>query len=106
MSWTVFVSPEDLAKMKRYHELRRKEGGGAPDSYEFTFVDRQGQTRDVFLSIALIPGTMISVASLMDISKGRRGKRPCARARNGSATWLDFFPRRSSKPTNRGDSPS
>ncbi len=75
MSWTVFVSPEDLAKMKRYHELRRKEGGGAPDSYEFTFVDRQGQTRDVFLSIALIPGTMISVASLMDISERKKGEK-------------------------------
>jgi len=75
MSWTVFVSPDDLARMRRYHELRRKEGGVAPDSYEFTFVDRQGRTRDVFLSIALIPGTMISVASLMDITERKKAEK-------------------------------
>ena len=74
MSWTVFVSPDDLARMRRYHDLRRKEGGVAPDSYEFTFIDQNGKPREVFLSIALIPGTMISVASLMDISERKKAE--------------------------------
>ena len=68
MKWTVFVSQESVEKMKKYHDMRRQIPGSAPSSYEFRFINRQGDIRDIFLSIALISGTKVSVASLMDIT--------------------------------------
>ena len=72
MSWTTFVDKEDLEKMRQYHEMRRIEQGSAPESYEFRFINRNGEKRDIFLSIAIIPGTKVSVASLMDITERKQ----------------------------------
>jgi two-component system, cell cycle sensor histidine kinase and response regulator CckA len=71
MSWTVFIHPEDLQKMKTYHKIRRVNSGVAPSSYEFRFLNRQGDILYLFLSIALIPDSKESVASLVDLT-GRK----------------------------------
>ncbi len=68
-SWTEFVAKEDLERMRKYHSERRKEGISAPTSYEFRFTDREGTTKNVFLSVDLIPGTNQTTASLLDITK-------------------------------------
>ena len=67
-SWTEFVVPDDLERMKEYHRLRRVDAEAAPTNYEFRFVDRQGQVRDCFLTVDMIPGTRKSVASVLDIT--------------------------------------
>ncbi len=72
--WTDFVVPEDLERMKKYHYQRREKGGAAPTEYEFRFIDKQGNIKDVFLKIAMIPGTKRSVASLMDITDRKRAE--------------------------------
>jgi PAS domain S-box-containing protein len=69
ISWTSFVDKEDLARMRQYHEMRRKESGSAPESYEFRFINRNGVMKYIFLTIAMIPGTNDSIASLMDITE-------------------------------------
>jgi PAS domain S-box-containing protein len=68
MKWTEFVIPEDLEKMKEYHLLRRKEKESALTSYEFSFRDKLGGIKNVWLNIGMIPGTKKSVASLTDIT--------------------------------------
>lgn len=73
-SWTEFVATDDLPRMKEYHALRRNEPGAAPGGYEFRFVDRQGGVRDVFLTVAMIPDTGRSVASLLDITDRKRAE--------------------------------
>lgn len=65
--WTEFVLPEDLSRMKTYHQARRT-GGKAPTEYEFRSIDKHGQVKDLYLKIGLIPGTQKSVASLIDIT--------------------------------------
>jgi len=67
LSWTKFVHPEDLKRMKAYHYARRK-GEKAPKRYEFRFVDREGNVKNILLMIDLIPGTKKTVASLLDIT--------------------------------------
>jgi len=74
MRWTDFVVKEDLERMKRYHYERREPGGKAPTEYEFGFVDKQGNTKNISLKIGIIPGTKTSVASLMDITSHKRAK--------------------------------
>ena len=67
MSWTQLVHPEDLEWMRSYHYARR-EGKEAPKKYEFRFIDREGDAKNIFITIDMIPGTKKSVASLMDIT--------------------------------------
>ena len=73
-SWTEFVVKDDLAGMKEYHRVRRVDPTAAPRNYEFRFIDRQGNVRDIFLAIAMIPGTKKSVASLLDITERKRAE--------------------------------
>ncbi len=68
MEWTVFVHKEDLQKMLKQHELRRKNRQRALRKYEFRFINKQGEQKNVLLTIDIIPGTKQSVASLTDIS--------------------------------------
>jgi len=76
MKWAEFVIPEDLEKMKEYHLLRRKEKGSALTSYEFSFRDKLGEIKNIWLKVGMIPGTKKSVASLTDITdrKAYEGK--------------------------------
>jgi PAS domain S-box-containing protein len=71
-SWTEFVDPQDLAKMKTYHADRRKEGAHAPRTYEFGFVDAGGNLKHVVNTTTMIPGTKDSIASLIDISERKK----------------------------------
>ncbi len=66
--WFEFVSEGDADKLKEYHKLRL-ENKEAPSSYEFQFVDRNGNIRDIYITVALIPGTRKYVASLLDITE-------------------------------------
>jgi len=72
--WTEFVVKDDLEGMKEYHRLRRIDPKAVPRQYEFRFINKQGEVRDVFVSVNMIPGTKNSVASLLDISERKRAE--------------------------------
>ncbi len=72
MRWTDFVVEEDLKKVKEYHIKRRENGKGVPAKYEFRFVGRQGDIKDMFLLVEMIPGTKRSICSLTDITALRK----------------------------------
>lgn len=78
LSWTVFVADQDLERMKAFHYARRGNSpdalSDAPGEYAFTFIDRKGGTKDIFLDIGMIPGTKKSVASLLDVTQRRRSE--------------------------------
>jgi PAS domain S-box-containing protein len=74
-SWKDFVPEEDRAVMKEYHQLRRVSPSAAPGSYETRFLDREGNIRDVLATVAMIPGTKKSVASLTDITDRKHAER-------------------------------
>ncbi len=75
-SWTEFIVPEDLARMKRQHKLRRIDRSSALKHYEFEFMNRNNEIKNIFLVIDMIAGTRQSVASLLDITE-----RKCAENR-------------------------
>lgn len=70
--WTEFVVNEDRERMKAYHTLRRKDPDSVPRNYEFGFIDSWGRVRDVYLTVAMIPGTNKSVASFSDITERKQ----------------------------------
>jgi len=68
-SWTEFIVKEDLDWMLGQHRMRR-EGGGRPlRNYEFRFITKSGDIRNIFLTVDMIPGTKQSVTSLLDITE-------------------------------------
>lgn len=67
-----FVSDEDKAIIEKYHNIRRTDAGLAPRNYEFRFTGKEGVVRDIFMTVAMIPGTQKSVASLTDITERRK----------------------------------
>ena len=75
MKWTNFIIPEDLEKMEKYHIARRKTGGKAATEYEFHFIDRKGNIKDIFLKVGMIPRTKKSIASLMDITERKEAEK-------------------------------
>jgi two-component system cell cycle sensor histidine kinase/response regulator CckA len=73
-SWTEFVVKEDLERTIKNHRERRINSKLAPNKYEFRLIDRNGSIRDVLLTIAMIPGTKRSIASLLDITEHRQSE--------------------------------
>ncbi len=72
MSWTSFIHPDDLEIMKTYHTMRRTVGGSAPATYEFRYINRLGEIRDIFINVAMLPETKESVASLVDLTERKQ----------------------------------
>lgn len=68
-SWTEFVVKEDLERMRSQHQLRRENRDQALKQYEFRFMTKDGDIRNILLTIDIIPGTKRSVASLIDITE-------------------------------------
>ena len=71
-SWLEFAAEKDRDRMLRYHNQRRMNPAAAPSRYEFRFVDRKGDVKDVLVTISMIPGTRRSVSSHADITELKR----------------------------------
>jgi PAS domain S-box-containing protein len=70
MSWKDFVAfDSELQVMQSHHDQRRVDPQKVPQEYEFHFRDREGNVKNVSVTIDIIPGTWKSVASLMDITE-------------------------------------
>jgi len=77
-SWTEFIAPEDVERMKKYHYDRRLKDGLAPRRYEFKFMRRNGEIRNMICTVAMIPGTKKSIASFMDITERTKAEEALA----------------------------
>ncbi len=89
-SWTEFVVKEDLERMKKYHYDRRAKPEAAPKNYEFRFIDRFGNIKDIYLTISMIPGTEKSIASLIDITDRKKAKMTILAEREKIKEYLDI----------------
>lgn len=70
--WMEFIVDEDRDRMEEYHRLRRLNPTAAPKNYEFRMIDRNGNIKDVMLTVSLVPETKKSIASLSDITERKR----------------------------------
>lgn len=72
--WFELVHPDDRERMKKFHVLRRMNPELAPRNYEFKLINKQGETRNVMLTIAMIPSTRQSVTSILDITDQKKAE--------------------------------
>ncbi|ADZ09978.1 signal transduction histidine kinase [Methanobacterium lacus] len=66
--WTDFVAKTDLNRLKNYFEMRMK-SESAPKKYETKLINKAGNVKDIFVTIARIPGTEKELASILDITE-------------------------------------
>lgn len=64
--WRQFVDDKFLPMMDRYHKARRIKPESAPRNYEFDFIDSRGSLRNIYATVAMIPGTKKSLVSLQE----------------------------------------
>ena len=69
--WKEFISEDDIEKMMRYHEDRLKGAEEPPSRYTFKFVNRFGDTRDIFVQVGEMPDSEKEISSWMDITDYR-----------------------------------
>jgi PAS domain S-box-containing protein len=69
MRWVDFVHPDDLSWMIEQNRTRLKDESRALPHYEFRFITRSGDIRDIYLTIGVIPNKKRSIASLLDITE-------------------------------------
>jgi len=91
-SWTEFVVDKDLDRMKKYHYGRRAGKKNVPESYEFRFVDKSGDVKDVFLAISMIPETKKSVASIINVTNRKKAEQALKASKEKYANLIRSSP--------------
>jgi len=74
MSWTVFIDPDDVERLKQYHYARRNDPSSAPGVYECRMIGGDTSVRYCIVNVRMIPGTTNSVVSLVDITARRKAE--------------------------------
>ncbi|MBI5679791.1 MAG: PAS domain S-box protein [Methanobacterium sp.] len=73
MRWMDFVvDKEDIKRMEKYNKVFKPED--VPRNYEFKFFNKIGEVKDVFITVALIPGTKKRLVSLLDITERKQSR--------------------------------
>ncbi len=74
MKWTDFVHPDYKEFMKKQHYLRRKNEKAAEQSYESKCITRSGEIRDAYISVAMMPDMVNSIASMTDLTEQKKAE--------------------------------
>lgn len=79
-AWTVFVQGEDGKRMRDYHRRRRIHPESVPRTYECRLRNKAGEDKIAMMTVAMIPGTSQSIASIRDITKRRMAQKALKRS--------------------------
>jgi PAS domain S-box-containing protein len=70
--WMEFIAGDDLERMEEYYRKWAVDTNSVPGSCECRIADRRGNIKDVFVTVAMIPGTRIGIASLLNITERKK----------------------------------
>ncbi|MEN6616053.1 MAG: PAS domain S-box protein, partial [Syntrophorhabdus sp.] len=91
--WTELVArKDDLERMLEYHRLRCIDPQSAPHTYEFQLVDRQGQIKDIVVTVTPMPGSKQTLALLEDITNHKKLEVDLQESKRWLADIIDFLP--------------
>jgi two-component system, cell cycle sensor histidine kinase and response regulator CckA len=83
------IQKDDLEMMVEYHKLRRIDPNKAPGSYEARLVDKDGNIRNIWITVDMIPATKQSVGSLMDVTDQKRIEKALRESENKYRTLIE-----------------
>ncbi len=75
MKWISFISENDVDMVQRYHFDRREDSGSAPSEYECQIIDRDGNLKNIFIKVGLLPEPGRTIASIIDITSLKETER-------------------------------
>ena len=75
MLWTQFVDPLSLPYVKKIHRERCLNPSRAPKRYESRACRKDGEVRDVMVTVAMLPESREYVVSMIDISEQKAAER-------------------------------
>ncbi|MEN6624256.1 MAG: PAS domain S-box protein, partial [Smithella sp.] len=91
-SWTDFFVEEDVKRMLNYHRLRRTGHDDVPRKYECRLKNKNGNIRDIAISVDMIPSTKESIASLHDITDRKQAERTLQESQQRLTGIIEFLP--------------
>ena len=71
-SWIDLIAEEDLEMVRNYHSLRKINPDSVPQNYETKLINKQGDIKEVYMTVALIPNTKNRVVSFLDITERKK----------------------------------
>ncbi len=74
MKWTDLVASDHVEFMTNQHKIRRKKSGQALTTYEFKYKRKSGSINAGLITVGMIAGTDLSIASITDISELKKTK--------------------------------
>ncbi|MGP8152935.1 MAG: PAS domain S-box protein [Smithella sp.] len=73
-SWTQYIPPKDLERLKEYNQRRLINPQDAPDKYETRFYRKNGETGTCLMSVAFIPNIKKILVSFVDITERKQAE--------------------------------
>lgn len=86
--WDYFISPSDLAMIKRNHRERLVDPSVPPRQYECSITTKNGDIKHIYLTATIIPGTKKSLVSMVDITDRKKAE---AALRKSNALLQELF---------------
>ncbi|GEM_PF-814275 len=74
MKWVEVVHPDSVDFMIRQHRIRRFNENAALSGYECQYLTKKGEIRNGFITVAMIPGSSSSIASITDLTELKRAE--------------------------------
>jgi len=68
-TWLRHIVPGDQERLREYNRHRFTDPENAPDKYEFSFINKEGEIVHAMMSVAPVPGMRKIIASFTDISR-------------------------------------
>ncbi len=75
MSFKDFLVKSEVEKVTRYHHVRRHEKDSVPSFYESKIVTKFGDTRDLLITVEMMPNSSKSIVSALDITNYKKNLR-------------------------------
>lgn len=91
MKWSQFVAPQDNERMQSYHFGRRRKEAGIPTEYECRIIDRNGRLKYIDMQVGMIPDSMHSIASFMDITKRKLAEEQLRESESRLSAIIEAF---------------
>jgi len=89
MTFVDILSEKEKQRIIGYHEARRR-GVGAPNFYENKIRRKDGEIRNILVTVGLVPGTKKSIGSLIDITEMKKLQRELSESEERYRTLFQY----------------
>ena len=97
-SWTKFIHPDDIERLREYNIRRLQNSGDAPQTYEFSFFKKSGETMTALASVSNVLSDKRVIITFIDLTVRKKMEKALRKNEenfraiaNYSASWESWF---------------